>query len=288
MKKPVIILFTLVFAALLVLPVGCQPPFFDDGSLSPGRHNRTIRVDGRSRQYTLVVPRSYTGNSPVPLMLDFHPLMMTAQYEMSNSGTRNLAEREGFIVAYPQGLNNAWNFGPCCTRDRNVDDVGFAMAIIDQLSSQGNIDASRIYATGYSNGGGLSHYLACQEADTIAAVAPAAFDLVEEVPCNPSRPISVYIKRGRTDPIVPYAGGRSVPPTGYRLDPIHFLGANGTFEKWADVNGCTGAPQNLGGGCQAYKNCDGGAEVVLCSMPGGHVAWDAEEAWNYLKTKSLP
>lgn len=289
MKKPVISLFALVIAALLVLAVGCELPFpgGDDDTLSPGRSDRTIRVGGQNREYILVVPRSYTGNTPVPLVLDFHPLMMGASYEMNNSGMRDLAQKEGFIVAYPQGLNNAWNFGPCCTRSRTVDDVGFAMAIIDELSAQGNIDASRIYATGYSNGGGLSHYLACQEADTIAAVAPAAFDLVEEVPCNPSRPISVYMKRGRTDNIVPFNGGRSVPPTSYQLDPIHFLGADDTFAEWGEINGCSGTT-NIGGGCQSYSNCDGGVDVVLCTDAGGHVAWDAEKSWDFLKTQRLP
>ena len=137
----------------------------------------------------------------------------------------------------------------------------------------------------------MSHYLACKEADSFAAVSPAAFDLVQEVECKPSRPISVISFRGTADAIVSYAGGYSVPPTGYPLDPINFLGAEGTFEKWAEINGCTGEPEDgvAGAGCRTYTKCNAGVEVTLCTAQGGsHVGGDPNVAWPMLNKHPMP
>jgi polyhydroxybutyrate depolymerase len=103
------------------------------------------------------------------------------------------------------------------------------------------IDSSRVYAVGFSNGGGMAHYLGCTVADVFAAVAPAAFDLLEEnqATCVPSRPMPVIAFRGKSDPIVPYDGGNSSIVPGM---PVRFLGAQATFQKWASLEGCTGSP----------------------------------------------
>ena len=259
----------------------------NNNQLRAGEFQRSINVGGVRRNYILNVPRSYDGSKDMPLVLDFHPLTSSSDYQLNNSGTNALSESEGFIVAYPDGIDDSWNFGPCCTESRSVDDEGFARAIVTQLQSQGCIDENRVYAMGYSNGGGLSHYLACDASDVFAAVAPAAFDLVEERQCNPSRPISVFLTRGRWDFIVPYRGGESTPPTSYDLNPIHFLGAEGTFEEWARINQCSGRPTSIGNSCQAYQNCAAGVQVVLCTA-GGHDGWDADSAWEFLKGEQRP
>lgn len=260
------------------------------GNLKTGDTTVRVTVGGQARTYLLHVPASYKGDSPVPLLLDFHPMLFgTSQSHRSSSGYAAISDQEGFLIAYPQGLNNAWNLGPCCTQSRAVDDFAFALAIVDQVKSQACVDEKRVYAAGYSNGGGLSHYLACKHADVFAAVSPAAFDLIEQVECKPSRPISVISFRGTGDFIVPYAGGKSTPPTPYPLSPINFLGAENTFKKWAQLNECSGAPTNAGGGCRTYSGCKDGVEVTLCTAQGGgHVTGDARVGWARLKKYTLP
>jgi polyhydroxybutyrate depolymerase len=255
-----------------------------------GDSNGSIMVGGTKRTYILHVPASYKGDKPVPLLLDFHPMIFgTAASQRRSSGYAELADQEGFIVAYADGVDNAWNLGPCCTRSRDVDDFGLALAMVEKFKSEGCIDGKRVYAAGFSNGGGLSHYLACKSADVFAATSPAAFDLIQEVECKPSRPISVVIFRGTSDAIVPYAGGASTPPTPYPLEPIHFLGAQGTFKKWAEVDGCTGEPTSGAGGCKTYTQCKDGVEVTLCTAQGGsHATGDAKVAWPMLKKYTLP
>ena len=201
--------------------------------LQPGDTSASLQVGGVMRNYILHVPTGHTGKSPVPLVLDFHPILANDSYERMNSGYANLADTEGFVVAFPDGIDNAWNIGPCCTTSRTVDDLGFAKSLVTALEGQACIDPKRVYAVGYSMGGGMSHYLGCNAADVFAAIAPAAFDLLEESeePCHPSRPITEITFRGTADPIVPYDGGASMPPNGLNVT-IHFLGAVGTFQKW--------------------------------------------------------
>jgi polyhydroxybutyrate depolymerase len=224
-------------------------------------------------------------------VVDLHPLSQTAEFQRGNSGYRALSDTENFIIAWPQGIQNVWNVGPCCTESRDIDDVGFARALVADVSKQVCVDPKRVYADGYSMGGGMSHYLGCHAADIFAAIAPSAFDLLEEnsPDCKPARPITEIQFRGTSDPIVPYKGGASSPPVGYPLPQIHFLGAEGTFKRWAELNGCTDTPTTSSPGCQVYKECKEGVEVTLCTTQGGsHTTGDAKLGWEMMKKHPMP
>jgi polyhydroxybutyrate depolymerase len=134
-------------------------------SLAPGETTRSIQVAGTARSYILHVPPSYAGVAPVPLVIDFHPLLGDGATQRNGSGYRALSDQEGFIVAWPNGIDRAWNVGPCCTTSRTVDDVAFARAMVTEIESLGCVDPKRVYAAGYLMGGGMSHYLACHAAD---------------------------------------------------------------------------------------------------------------------------
>jgi len=262
-----------------------------DGGLKPGETNYTLMINDMPRTFILHVPAGYSGEA-MPLVVDFHPLGQSKEFERGNSGYRQLSESEGFIVAWPQGIQNAWNVGPCCTESREIHDVEFARALVADVSKRVCVDPKRVYATGYSMGGGLSHYLACHAADVFATVAPSAFDLFEEnsPQCQPARPISVISFRGTLDPIAPFNGGPSSPPTmGYRLPDVHFLGAQATFKRWAELDGCTGEPSDSGSGCKTYTSCKDGVEVTLCVAQGGsHVTGDAKRGWATMKQHPMP
>ena len=216
--------------------------------------------------------------------IDFHALGGTGSQEQSSSGYQAIADREGFPILFPDGIDNAWNIGPCCTNSRTVDDLGFAKGMVAAIVAQACIDTKRVYATGFSMGGGMSHYLACNAADIFAATAPSSFDLLvpDEEPCAPSRPISVLTYRGTADTTVPYAGG--LGPSGR----ITFLGAQGSFQRWAGIDGCM-TPTTVDGDCTYYKTCSAGVEVGLCvKQGGGHAPGDANVGWAFLSRFSLP
>jgi polyhydroxybutyrate depolymerase len=236
---------------------------------------------------------------PVPFIIDFHGIGGNGPDERNSSPYPAVVDSEGVIMAFPTGLPsppggmmgnaNAWNVGPCCAAGF-PDDIAFAKAMVEDVKSTACIDSSRVYAVGFSMGGGMSHYIACHAADVFAAVAPAAFDLLEENvdDCTPARPITVVSFRGTSDPIVNYNGGFSDVVTGMA---INFLGAANTFAKWAELNGCTGSASDAGNGCQKYatSQCQDGVEVMLCTKQGGqHEAGNASIAWPILKNHTLP
>jgi polyhydroxybutyrate depolymerase len=259
--------------------------------LTAGDYNKTINVGGVNREYILHVPTSYNGASAVPMLVDFHPIMGSASGESGASPYKAVTDPEGVITVYPNGLNGpsnmrAWNVGPCCT---TADDTSFTRAIVAEVKTLACIDPKRVYATGFSMGGGMTHYSACHLADIFAAAAPAAFDLAEEneAACVPSRPIPVISFRSTGDGTVPYSGGYSSFVTGM---PITFLGAQATFEKWADLDQCTGsASATDANGCSTYSNCADGVSVTLCTKQGGsHEYGNATVGWPWLKKYTLP
>lgn len=246
-------------------------------------------VDGVSRQYILHIPASYSGDAAAPLIVDFHPLFGTMAGQLSGSTYPSVTGADGVVMAFPQGttgpLATAWNVGPCCTTS---DDLAFTRALVEDIQTVACVDPKRIYAAGFSMGGGMSHYVACHAADLFAAVAPAAFDLLEEnvTACDPARPIPIVLFRGTSDGTVPYEGGYSavVPDM-----PITFLGAVDTRDAWADLNGCTGEAESIGNNCTQYSDCDDGVTVTLCTeQGGGHDQGEASISWPILQQFSLP
>jgi len=275
-------------------------------TLVPGDHARSLVFHGKTRLYDLHVPPGYHGTATMPLVLDFHGFGKNKTWQAGLSGFKELADIEGFIVAYPLGsfgakndpeapttVGPAWD-GWCCTLIP-VDDVGFARAVVQAVAAEASIDRRRVYATGTSNGGALSHRLACEAADTFAAVAPMAYPLAAEPlsECQPSRPIAVLAFAGLTDTEVPYEGG-SLPS------------AAESFAYWRDVNGCgSGSPdQRVDAGasrCETYTQCDAGVHVGLCSITAnptsyapGHVLYQNPDfdvtavAWQFLSQFTLP
>ncbi len=269
---------------------GAEPATCSSPTLLAGDTSRTVQVGSVSRNYVLHVPPAYDGTEPVPLVVDFHGIGVTGWGELSSSPYPTVTDPEGVVMAFPDGMTGpigtAWNMGPCCVAD--VDDFAFARALVADIESIACIDPDRIYAVGVLTGGGMVHHLGCHAADVFAAVAPAAFDLLEETvdDCRPSRPITVISFRGTADARVAYEGGASSLVPGM---PITFLGAEATFERWAQINGCTGDPSAPdSNGCSSYSGCPGGVEVILCTEEGGREdPGDAEVAWPVLTRHSL-
>lgn len=269
---------------------GGTPPSCARGELVPGDTSQSVMVDGMSRSFLLHVPDAYAGAMPAALIVDFHGQGSTAQEERDRSPYPARVDTEGVLMAFPVGLKGSlglsWNVGPCCLAD--VDDVAFARAVVTRIEQLGCVDPKRVYAIGTLTGGGMAHYVACHAADVFAAAAPAAFDLLveNEAECTPARPISVATFRGTDDSRVPYAGGPSSLVPGM---PITFLGAQGSFEKWAEIDGCSGTPSAAdASGCSSYTTCAGGAEVMLCTKQGGREEpGDPGVAWPFFERHTL-
>jgi polyhydroxybutyrate depolymerase len=239
------------------------------------------------------IPSAYKGDKPVPLVVDYHPIGGSGDGQYSGTTYKSQTDPEGVISLYPDGTAKGgggmmgnmpgWNVGPCCSND---DDVKFSREMINAVKEIACIDPQRIYATGFSMGGGMSNHVACMMSDVFAAVAPAAMDLnrTNSAKCTKARPISVINFRGTADPVCKYQGGDS----GYN-DGLNFLGAEGTFKYWAEADGCQGSPSKNKDGCDEYSNCMDGVKVVLCTKQGGgHEQGDGNIGWPFLKQFTLP
>ena len=266
----------------------------------------SILHDGMQREFVLYIPDSYTGEEAVPLVLNFHGYGATDVQQMWYGDFRAIADTAGFIIVHPQGtlLNGVthWNVGGW-TIGSTVDDVGFVSALLDSLAAQYNLDASRIYATGMSNGGFMSFLLACQLSDRIAAIASVAGSMTPEIynACNPQRPVPIMQIHGTADPVVPYEGGVWTEPL------------ETTLAYWVEQNQCTTTPEMMsfpdldmtdgstveqalyGGGTQGvevlHDKVEGGAHTWPSSIYGGAgTNWDingSAEIWKFFSRYTL-
>jgi len=231
---------------------------------------------GYARDSLLHVPAGTDPTRGAMLVLNFHGFSSNAAEQVALTSMNGEADARGFLVATPDGLGAGWNAGDCCTelQPSNVDDVQFTRDLLSLIESQYCIDPGRVYATGMSNGGFLSHRLACALSDTIAAVAPVAGVLgIDPTSCVPSRPVPILDFHGTADPVVPYDGG----PAAKLVPGVVFRSVPTTMDFWRGANACLGAAtvdyQNGTATCTRWSDCAGGADVELCTLVGEGHEW---------------
>ena len=234
----------------------------------------TIISSGEKREYLLYVPKSYDRAKPVPLVIGMHTSMSWASSSMAVSQWNQVADEHGFIVVYPEGTGygpKSWEMAGSETPSR-MPDVVFISELIDKLESSYNIDKTRIYANGMSNGGGMAFVLSCTLSDRIAAVGMVSAGLDPEWSwCTDHRPVPVIAFHGTADPICPYNGGQS------KLGGGTFPNVPGFMETWSRRNQCGPKPVESAVAADVtrsqYTNCAGGADVMLYTVKGEGHQW---------------
>ena len=255
--------------ATTTTPPPAAPPCVGKAALA-GDLDWAMKVDGKDRTVHVHVPKGYDPAKPVPVVLSFHGYTSNGVQQNLLAHMSEKADSAGFIAVHPEGVgvSQSWNAGACCGEAASsaVDDVGFVGKIIDEVESKLCVDAHRVYATGMSNGGFLSHRLACELSTRIAAVAPVAGVL--GIPtCNPTRPMSVFQFHGTLDSLVAYGGNPS----------MGFPSVAQTLSGWAGRSGCSLTPRETSKKgevtCVTYDGCKSGAEVNLCTVTSGGHTW---------------
>jgi polyhydroxybutyrate depolymerase len=266
--------------------------------------NFSLMHNGAQYGYLVHLPPSYDGTKRTPLLLNWHGFGSNAGEQQIFSLANVVADEQGFIVVYPNSPDRSWAAGSCCSMfldgggmpDR--DDVGFARALVAEISKAACIDSKRVYSMGMSNGGFMSHRLACEAADLFAAVAPVAGKM-GLANCQPSRPISVMHFHGTADMTVSYDTPNL---SGEGVDVPEMM------KRWGDRNGCTKGPDTtfqMGNvTCKTWSQCGGGVLVTLCTAEGDGHCWPgmafcpggtstadisaSRDGWAFLKQFVLP
>jgi polyhydroxybutyrate depolymerase len=257
--------------------------------VAAGNYRWSLMHDGRERRYIVHVPEGLEAGRPVPLVLALHGGGGSGDRTDDLMKLTPVADRERFLVAFPDGIGKNWNDGRDDSvseaHEQHIDDVGFLRALIDELASKLPVDPQRVYATGVSNGAMMSGRLACELSDRIAAVGlvvgTGPVGLSDT--CQPSRPVPIIAFHGTRDPFVPYNGG-TIPALLPWKDRGRVIGAPELKSIWLRLNGCspvatfTELPDiDPSDGTQivreAYGSCRAGADVVFHRVEGGGHTW---------------
>lgn len=234
----------------------------------------SIISGGIYRNYRVYVPAAYNGSTAWPLVFDLHGYTSSALNEQLYSNFMPIADTAHFLIVYPNGTlisgQPFWNAGFGAT----VNDVQFISNLIDTLSTQYNIDANSVYSCGMSNGGYMSHTLACELNDKIAAIASVtgSMSVLQKSTCTPNRAVPVMQISGNADGTVAYAGSSTSLP----IDTL--------VKYWVMNDNCNPTPAftavpntNLTDGCTAehyvYSGGDNGSSVELYKIIGGGHTW---------------
>ena len=261
-------------------------------ALEPGDYDFSIAHKRLQRNYLVHIPPQAAAGKPMPVVINFHGGGANAKIQKSYSRMDAAADRDGYIAVYPNGTGGiggrllTWNAGTCCgsAASSNADDVGFTLALLDDLASRIALDRARIYATGLSNGSMMAYRLASEASDSIAAVAGVAGAMT--LPgFAPSMPVPVMHIHSVDDQRALYGGGLgpAFPFTNTRVlhQPVEAM-----LGQWLKHDACPAQPRmtelvkgNPGAQDSThtatrydYAPCRNGVEIVLWKLTGaGHV-----------------
>jgi polyhydroxybutyrate depolymerase len=275
----------LALAALAACDSPAEPPA-ESGELASaaaGAAVGTVTVELDKRPFQLHVPRSYDPANPAPLVVVLHGFRASAALQETYFKLTAESDRRGFLYAMPDGTPDRegrrfWNAtDACCDFYRTEpDDSGYLRRLIDTVKRSYQVDASRVYIFGHSNGGFMAYRMACEHADQITAVVSlAGAATAQPSQCRPARPVSVLQIHGTEDRTIWYRGGSIVGDD--------YPSVATTLATWRRFNGCgdradtSARPIDLDSSIAGRETsittyatgCRGGVRVELWSIEGG-------------------
>lgn len=259
--------------------VGPLAPVENPAIDGPGDYDLLVASAGGTRAYSLHVPAGWNGSSPLPVLLVFHGVPRGNMRALT--GFDAIGDERGFAVVYPESRDQDWAVG--CTACTNaarggIDDVRFVEDLLDHLSTALPLDSQRVWAAGFSQGALMTHFLACEIPDRIAAFASVAATMIEQVVlgCEPVRKVPWVFVHGSEDPILPAAGEAGVFARTVSIQT--------TVAIWAEFDGCgeTPLPTELPDAgdeertrvrLHDWTGCEAGTDVLWYEILGGGHVW---------------
>ncbi|MEQ9105627.1 MAG: hypothetical protein RIE53_13130 [Rhodothermales bacterium] len=248
-----------------------------DATAISGQFQRIfVEHQGTTRTTHLFIPSSVTDRPNVPLVLAFHGAGGSGPLFRDQIDLDRQAHDDGFVVAYPTATGVNWAEGCGCIRPDldGVDDVGFADAVIEAVADVVEIDRSRIFAIGYSQGAVFLHHLACQRTATYAGFASIAGMMNGPVAasCPADVPVDMLLVHGSEDTVLPFDGQEAGSSS--------LLSVPATMLAWRDNNGCSAGAdrttEKIGDfdvDARRYETCEEGTRVRLFELLGHGHSW---------------
>ena len=242
-------------------------------NVETGLSSQSMMYDNENREYLIYIPQNYNNNnSPMPILFAFHGFGGYSQYFINTADFRSLADQHNFIIVYPQALicngGTTWNTNPPGGDNKcSQDDIGFFGALLYELVGNYNIDSSKVFLTGYSNGADFSYSMACFQSSLITAIAPVSglMPMYDPSECSPSHATSVLITNGTNDGSRPYNG----------IDG-YMMSVDSTISYWAGYNNADSTPEVITEGNierYLYANGDNDTEAILLKVVNGGHDW---------------
>lgn len=262
--------------------------------------------DGLLRNFIYYKPSTWESSQTLPLLIVLHGLTQTATGIMEITDFNTIAEENNFIVCYPSGINNAWNANMNVSVS-STDDKGFIEKIVAYFQLNFNTDSQKQYLCGFSNGGFMSHKMACESEECFAAIATVSGNMSDTVyaNCNPKYLTSILHMHGTTDAVVPYLGSIT---TGVSVSQ--------TMDKWQQFLSCDPNPSSIDlpnpnlldlstVSRETYANCNNSSLELIKIANGGHQwpgistfvggvgninmdIYSPQVIWDFLNGKSCP
>lgn len=263
---------------------------------------KSLEFDKIKRTFLIHMPADYDGKKDLPLVLCFHGGIGTGKQLEQTTGFSALADKENFIVVYPDGVNNQWNDGRGAAfgGEPAGNDIGFVSALIEFTRKNYRIDRTRICATGGSNGGIFSNRLGVELSDKLAAIAPVVGNLpIDKTSgkafapqAGKTKPLSVLLINGTDDTFVKWDGG-TVRGSDGRVTSVAE-----TVSAWTKAIGCEPKPKIENSPDkfpddgttlrrESYSSCKNGTEVVLYAIVGGGHGWHGSTSAGSQLTRRL-
>lgn len=239
---------------------------------------QSAMLGGHVRSWLVHLPANHRPDRLLPLVIAFHGHGGSAASLARQTRLDAVADRMGFMVVYPNGIDHSWAAGVNSPADRaGVNDIAFVRTLLARLEQKYPVDRSRIVLTGFSNGAHLVQWLGCRMASNLYAIVPVSGALAQSLQpdCHPARPLTVVAFHGTADPIDPYTGGRIRIHDGGKV-----LSVEATMAFWVERDGCSAKPQvttitrgKIGLVRSDWRNCHGNAHVTLYQIVGGGHTW---------------
>lgn len=239
---------------------------------------QTVTVNKLERSYYLYVPKRES-KVPRPLVIVLHGGGGNPAAIAGRTGFSAMAERENFLVAYPLGTGRlpSWNAGNCCgyALRTEIDDVAFIKQMVADIFKKTSVDTTRVYVTGFSNGGMMAYRLACDVPETFAAIGVVA-GAMNTLSCKPKSNPSLVIFHARDDQNVLYNGGAS--KSGLRAafgKPEEDASVKQAMDFWLKANHCRAFPLESSDNDKATVNyfCAQKKDVRLYTLNNGGHSW---------------